>query len=53
MAPAPQTWILTGSPETFAATREPGFRLAGPKDEDADADLLVGRLREAASAVAA
>jgi hypothetical protein len=32
MAPAPQTWILTGSPENFAATREHGFRLVGMKE---------------------
>jgi EVE domain len=27
-----QTWILTGSPENFAVTREHGFRLAGMKE---------------------
>jgi hypothetical protein len=27
-----QTWILTGSPDNFAATREHGFRLAGMKE---------------------
>jgi hypothetical protein len=32
MAPAPQTWILTRSPENFAATRERGFRLVGMKE---------------------
>jgi hypothetical protein len=32
MAQAPKTWILTGSPETFAATRERGFRLVGMKE---------------------
>ncbi len=32
MAPAPQTWILTGSPENFAATREHGFRVVGMKE---------------------
>jgi hypothetical protein len=32
MAQAPKTWILTGSPENFAATRERGFRLIGTKD---------------------
>jgi hypothetical protein len=31
-ADAPTTWILTGSPENFAATREHGFRLIGMKD---------------------
>jgi EVE domain-containing protein len=29
---APQTWILTGSPENFAATRERGFTLIGMKE---------------------
>ena len=29
---APQTWILTGSPENFAATRERGFTLVGCKE---------------------
>lgn len=28
----PQTWILTGSPENFAATRERGFTLIGAKE---------------------
>jgi hypothetical protein len=32
MADAPKTWILTGSPENFAATREHGFRLIGMKE---------------------
>jgi hypothetical protein len=32
MAEAPKTWILTGSPENFAATREHGFRLIGMKE---------------------
>jgi EVE domain len=32
MAQAPKTWILTGSPENFAATRERGFRLIGMKE---------------------
>lgn len=33
MAPdAPTTWILTGSPENFAATREHGFKLIGMKE---------------------
>jgi hypothetical protein len=32
MAEAPKTWILTGSPENFAATRERGFRLIGMKE---------------------
>jgi hypothetical protein len=32
MRPAPTTWILTGSPENFAATREHGFRLVGMKE---------------------
>lgn len=29
---APTTWILTGSPENFAATRERGFSLIGMKE---------------------
>jgi hypothetical protein len=29
---AATTWILTGSPENFAATREHGFRLIGMKE---------------------
>ncbi len=33
-----RTWILTGSPENFAVTRELGFRLVGCKE---------GRLRQA------
>jgi hypothetical protein len=32
MAEAPTTWILTGSPENFAATRDRGFRLIGMKE---------------------
>lgn len=28
----PQTWILTGSPENFAATRAHGFRVIGMKE---------------------
>jgi hypothetical protein len=32
MAEAPKTWILTGSPENFAATREHGFRVIGMKE---------------------
>src|SRR3954451_2141124 len=32
MAQAPTTWILTGSPENFAATRERGFGLLGFKE---------------------
>jgi hypothetical protein len=30
--PRPQTWILTGSPENFAATRERGFTVIGMKE---------------------
>jgi hypothetical protein len=29
---APQTWVLTGSPENFAATRDHGFELIGLKE---------------------
>ena len=32
MAPEPRTWILTGSPENFAVTRERGFTLIGLKE---------------------
>jgi EVE domain-containing protein len=32
MDAAPKTWILTGSPENFAATRERGFRIIGMKE---------------------
>ena len=32
MEPRPKTWILTGSPENFAATREHGFQLIGMKE---------------------
>jgi hypothetical protein len=32
MGQAPTTWILTGSPDNFAATRERGFRLIGMKE---------------------
>ncbi len=32
MADAPTTWILTGSPENFAATRDHGFSLIGMKE---------------------
>ena len=33
MAPdGPKTWILTGSPENFAATREHGFSIIGMKE---------------------
>jgi hypothetical protein len=31
MPEAPKTWILTGSPENFDATRDHGFRLIGMK----------------------
>ena len=30
--PAPKTWVLTGSPENFAATREHGFDVIGLKE---------------------
>ncbi len=32
MAPAARTWILTGSQENFAATREHGFTVIGMKE---------------------
>jgi hypothetical protein len=32
MGQAPTTWILTGSPDNFAATRERGFGLIGMKE---------------------
>jgi hypothetical protein len=41
-AEAPHTWILTGSPENFAVTRERGFTLIGMKE---------GRRRQAESMV--
>ena len=31
-ATAPQTWVLTGSPENFAATRDHGFEVIGLKE---------------------
>jgi hypothetical protein len=37
---APHTWVLTGSPENFAVTRERGFTLVGMKE---------GRRRQAES----
>ena len=33
MADAPKTWILTGSPENFAATADRGFKLIGMKEK--------------------
>lgn len=41
MAQAPKTWILTGSPENFAATRERGFRLIGMKERRRNMALQV------------
>jgi hypothetical protein len=41
MAQAPKTWILTGSPENFAATREGGFRLIGMKERRRNQALAV------------
>jgi EVE domain len=41
MAQAPKTWILTGSPENFAATRERGFRLIGMKERRRNQALAV------------
>jgi hypothetical protein len=32
MAQAPTTWILTGSPENFDATRDRGFRPIGTEE---------------------
>ena len=32
MGGEPRTWVLTGSPENFAATRERGFALIGMKE---------------------
>jgi hypothetical protein len=63
MAAAPTTWILTGSPENFAAARDhvrkwpaEHWTLAfqGPLRTvcDADADMLVQRLRAAAGVAA-
>jgi hypothetical protein len=41
MAQAPKTWILTGSPENFAATRERGFRLVGMRERRRDQALAM------------
>jgi hypothetical protein len=41
MAQAPKTWILTGSPENFAATRERGFRLVGMKERRRNQALAI------------
>ena len=46
MPEAPKTWILTGSPESFDATRGHGFRA------DADPALPVHRTRAAAGTLA-
>jgi hypothetical protein len=54
MAQAPTTWIPTGSPENFAATRERGFTLTGTFEgrrrtgSDAGAGLRLHRMRAAA-----
>jgi hypothetical protein len=58
-----RTWILTGSPENLAATREHGFTVIGLKERnraraeeiapgDSDATPLVDRLGSAAGAPA-
>ena len=41
MAQAPKTWILTGSPENFAATRERGFLLVGMKERRRNQALAI------------
>ena len=41
MAQAPKTWILTGSPENFAATRARGFRLVGMKERRRNQALAI------------
>jgi hypothetical protein len=41
MAKAPKTWILTGSPESFAVTRERGFRLLGMKERRRNQALAI------------
>src|SRR4051812_41620093 len=40
---ASKTWILTGSPENLAATREPGFRLIGLKERRRNQALVMER----------
>ena len=40
---AAKTWILTGSPENFAATREHGFRVIGLKERNRNRALEVER----------
>jgi hypothetical protein len=42
MAPAPsRTWILTGSPENYAATREHGYRVIGLKERNRNRALEI------------
>jgi hypothetical protein len=41
VAGAPRTWILTGSPENYAATREHGFRVIGLKERNRNRALEV------------
>lgn len=42
MADAPtRTWILTGSPENYAATREHGFRVIGLKERNRNRALEI------------
>jgi EVE domain len=38
---APRTWILTGSPENYAATREHGFRVIGLKERNRNRALEI------------
>jgi hypothetical protein len=46
-----RTWILTGSPENHAATRDHDFTVIGLKERNGhDADILVDQLTAAAGA---
>lgn len=38
---APRTWILTGSPENYAATREHGYRVIGLKERNRNRALEI------------
>jgi hypothetical protein len=41
MADAARTWILTGSPENYAATREHGYRVIGLKERNRNRALEI------------
>jgi hypothetical protein len=42
MTARPTTWILTGSPKSFAATRERGFTVIGARQGRRDIALTTG-----------